>query len=580
ARERKVDMSWREGIVTKRIEHALVHGITDFIETDTKEALEELGRPIQVIEGPLMDGMNVVGDLFGAGKMFLPQVVKSARVMKKAVAWLEPYLEAEKEASGDAEAKGRIVMATVKGDVHDIGKNIVGVVLQCNNYEVVDLGVMVPAHRILEAAKEHKADLIGLSGLITPSLDEMCHVASEMQAQGFDTPLLIGGATTSKAHTALKIDPCYERPVVHVLDASRAVGVASSLLNPDTKGTVVDKVSAEYSRIRERRSDPNRAKKLRPLAEARARAPQLSYAPQAPAQPGIHDLEVPLDALFDYIDWTPFFHAWELRGSYPRILEDGKVGEQARSLLADAKAMLARAHEEGWLRTRGVVGLFPANRVDDDIVVFESEARDQERATLYTLRQQQAHLEHNTALADFLASKEEAADWVGAFAVTAGLGIGEHVQRFEADHDDYSAILLKAVADRLAEAFAEWAHAEVRRTLWGYGREEDLSLPELIKERYDGIRPAPGYPAQPDHTEKRTLWQLLDAERRTEITLTDAFAMWPAASVSGLYLAHPDCHYFGVAPLAKDQVEDYAERRSTSVEEVERWLSPSLGYDP
>ncbi len=581
ARKKRDDLGWREEPVEKRLEHSLVHGITDFILEDTAEALESLGRPILVIEGPLMEGMNVVGDLFGAGKMFLPQVVKSARVMKKSVAWLTPYLEAEKEAAGIVEAKGRIVLATVKGDVHDIGKNIVGVVLRCNNYDVVDLGVMVPAHQILDAAEEHSADIVGLSGLITPSLDEMVHVANEMERRGLDKPLLIGGATTSKAHTALRIEPSYTAaPVVHVLDASRAVGVASTLLSEEQRGPWVETVKAEYARIRERRADPDRGKRLRSLSEARERRPQLDFAPEAPRSPGVHEITVDFAALRELIDWTPFFHAWELRGAWPRILDDDKYGEQARGLLKDAEAMLEAIIEGDWLQPKGVVGLFPANAVGDDIEIYSSTERDEVVATFHTLRQQLAHLDENVALADFVRPIEAGPDWVGGFAVTTGHGIGEHVARFEADHDDYSSIMLKAVADRLAEAFAEELHQRVRRELWGYSPDEDLSLHDLIKERYAGIRPAPGYPAQPDHTEKRTLWRLLDAERHTGISLTESFAMWPAASVSGLYLAHPKARYFGVGPLGEDQIADYAGRKGMDVREVERWLSPSLAYDP
>ncbi|HHO54659.1 MAG TPA: methionine synthase, partial [Deltaproteobacteria bacterium] len=580
ARAARTDLAWREGSVAERLQHALVHGNTDFIEADTEAALAELGRPILVIEGPLMDGMNVVGDLFGAGKMFLPQVVKSARVMKRSVAWLTPHLEAEKAASGVSEAKGCIVMATVKGDVHDIGKNIVGVVLQCNNYEVVDLGVMVPTQRILEAARANHADLIGLSGLITPSLEEMRHVALEMERQEMTTPLLIGGATTSRVHTALKIEPCYSAPVVHVLDASRAVGVAGSLLSAEQHDAAVAKIRKTYAQIRARRADAGRARRLRSLEEARAHRPQLAPAPRAPLHPGVHEVEQPIEALIGTIDWTPFFHTWELRGTWPRILDDARLGEQARGLLQDAEAMLERIVAEDWLRARGVVGLFPANAVGDDIEIYGDPLRQAPIETLHTLRQQAAHLEHNLALADFVAPKGEGDDWIGAFAVTTGLGIDDHLALLEAEHDDYSAILLKALADRLAEAFAEVLHARVRSELWGYAPGESLSLPELIKERYEGIRPAPGYPAQPDHSEKRTLWRLLQIEERTGIQLTEACAMWPAASVSGLYLSHPGSRYFGVAPLGRDQIEDYAARKEVPIAEVERWLSPSLAYDP
>ncbi|MEM6927038.1 MAG: methionine synthase, partial [Myxococcota bacterium] len=579
AKKAKQNQEWRALAIEKRLEHALVHGITEHIDADTEEALAALGRPIHVIEGPLMDGMNVVGNLFGEGKMFLPQVVKSARVMKQAVAWLTPYLEAEKEASGDSSAKGKIVLATVKGDVHDIGKNIVGVVLQCNNYEVVDLGVMVPAQRILAAAKEANADIIGLSGLITPSLDEMVHVAEEMTRSGFEVPLLIGGATTSKLHTALKIDPKYDKGVVHVTDASRAVGVASSLIDLKQRPDTLAKWSQEYDKLREQRAG-GRKRKLRSIAEAREKRPVLAFPDRVPANPGLTEVTATVGELREYIDWTPFFHAWELRGAYPRILDDAKYGEQARKLLDDAEAMLDRIEQEGWLQPRGVVGLFPANAVGDDIEVYASPGeRDTPIATFHTLRQQAAHLDEALALSDYVRPKEDGVDFIGGFAVTAGAAVDEVAKAFEAELDDYSSILLKAVADRCAEAFAELAHRKVRREIWGYAPNEDASLQDLIKERYEGIRPAPGYPAQPDHTEKRTLWELIDAEARTGITLTENCAMWPAASVSGLYLAHPQAKYFGIGQLTKDQVEDYARRKGMDLAEVERWLSPVLAYD-
>jgi 5-methyltetrahydrofolate--homocysteine methyltransferase len=525
-----------------------------------------------VIEGPLMDGMNVVGDLFGAGKMFLPQVVKSARVMKRAVAWLTPYLEAE--SAGGIERKGRVVMATVKGDVHDIGKNIVGIVMQCNNYEVIDLGVMVPAQRILDEATERGADLIGLSGLITPSLDEMVHVAGQMEEQGFRIPLLIGGATTSRAHTALKVAPRYSGPVVHVLDASRAVGVASSLLSATLRDDFVANVAADYEALRKSRAE--RTAQLRSLADARAQRFVPDLVVRTPAHPGVRDVVPPIGELIERIDWTPFFHAWELRGTYPRILSDATYGEQATKLLADAKAMLRVVAAESWLGLRGVVGLFPANADGDDIVVWEDEARTGVRARFYTLRQQQSHLAQTLALADFLRPADGAVDWIGGFAVTAGLGVRERVEQLRAEHDDYQAILLESVADRLAEAFAEWLHEQVRTTLWGYAPDERLPVEALLKEQYEGIRPAPGYPAQPDHTEKRTLWSLLDAEARTGIQLTESGAMWPGSSVSGLYFGHPASKYFGVGPIGRDQLEDYARRKGWTVQEAERWLG-SMG---
>jgi len=577
ARERKVDLSWRELPVAERLGHALVHGITDYIVADTEEAMATVDAPIEVIEGPLMDGMSIVGDLFGAGKMFLPQVVKSARVMKKSVAWLLPHIEA---GAGAGTSRGRIVMATVKGDVHDIGKNIVGVVLQCNNFDVVDLGVMVPTQKILDAAREHSADMIGLSGLITPSLDEMAHVAAEMERQGMELPLLIGGATTSKAHTALKIEPKYHGAVVQVLDASRAVGVASNLLSEEHRGAFADEVRADYARVRVRRAGGAR-RKLLSLDDARQARPVLAPSAHTPARLGVHPVaDVTVDQLVPLIDWTPFFHAWELRGTYPRILDDDQVGPQARELLDDANAMLADVRRGGWAQLRGVVGLFPAGAEGDDIRVYTDPSRSAVAATFHTLRQQQAHLKECLALADFVRSAPEGPDWLGGFAVTVGPEVDVQAKRFEADHDDYRSILLKAVADRLAEALAEHVHREVRKTWWGYAADEDLTLQDLIKERYAGLRPAPGYPAQPDHTEKLTLWRLLAAEKHTGISLTESCAMWPAASVSGLYFGHPQARYFGVGPLGRDQVENYAERKGMPLAEVERWLSPNLGYDP
>ncbi len=575
------DEAWREAPVAERLRHALVHGITAHIEADTEEARAAAAAPLEVIEGPLMDGMSVVGDLFGAGKMFLPQVVKSARVMKKAVAYLTPFIEAEKQ--GAASSQGKILLATVKGDVHDIGKNIVGVVLGCNHYEVIDLGVMVPADRILDAAVEHGVDLIGLSGLITPSLDEMVHVAAEMKRRGFTVPLLIGGATTSRAHTAVKIAPAYDEPVVHVLDASRAVGVASQLLGAG-KPAFAEGLTAEYAALRERHAGKDEARRLLPLAEARANAaaPDPALVPPRPARPGRHEIaELDPRALYPYIDWTPFFQTWELAGRYPAILEDPVVGEQARQLHADALAMLERVAEEGWLRPRAVYGLFPANRRGDDIVIWTDESRTEARHVLHHLRQQnrKAAGRPNFCLADYVAA-EGTEDWIGAFAVTAGHGMEERKRAFQADHDDYNAILLQALADRLAEAFAEWLHERVRREDWGYAPDERLDNEDLIREAYRGIRPAPGYPACPDHTEKATLWSLLDVEAAAGISLTDAYAMYPAASVSGWYLAHPEARYFGVGKVGRDQLADLAARKGVSVEALERWLRPVLAEAP
>ncbi len=581
--ENKQDLAWRDQPVEKRIQHALIKGITDYIESDTEEARQKLGRPIGVIEGPLMDGMNVVGDLFGEGKMFLPQVVKSARVMKKAVAYLEPFLEQEK-CAGDTQ--GRILLATVKGDVHDIGKNIVGVVLQCNNYEVIDLGVMVPADRILAKAQEVNADIIGLSGLITPSLDEMVHVAKEMQRLGFTVPLLIGGATTSKLHTAVKIEPHYVHPVVHVKDASRAVGVAGSLLSKDLKGPYVAGIRADYAQVRARRAAQDEARDLVPLAEARANPIPIdweTYQPPTPAEPGIQVLsDIPLDEIAAYIDWTFFFHAWQLKGRYPQILEDAEKGEEARKLHDDAVAMLHRIISERWLSASAVIGLFPANAVGDDVLVYEDESRTETRLTFHFLRKQgrQPKGRPNECLADFIAPADLGLpDYIGGFACTAGIGIDEHVKRFEQDHDDYSALMLKALADRLAEALAEMLHQRVRTRHWRYASEEGLPNEALIEEQYQGIRPAMGYPACPDHTEKDLLWQLLDAEHNTGIWLTESKAMVPTAAVSGLYFSHPESRYFAVGKINRDQVADYAERKGMTVAEIERWLGPNLAYE-
>jgi len=579
------DLAWRAWPVDERLKHALVQGIADYVEEDAEEARRAAKRPLDVIEGPLMSGMDVVGDLFGAGKMFLPQVVKSARVMKKAVAWLTPFIEAEKQEG--VRSKGRILMATVKGDVHDIGKNIVGVVLQCNNYEVLDLGVMVPARKILETAREHNVDLIGLSGLITPSLDEMVHVAREMQRDNFRIPLLIGGATTSRTHTAVKIAPQYHGAVTHVKDASRAVSVAAGLLG-ESSDAVVQAIRDEYTRVRADYGGREEEGRWLSLEEARANRTPLDwrgYTPPKPRQLGVEALnDFPLERLRPYIDWTPFFHAWQLKGSYPRIFEDGEKGEVARKLYQDAQAMLDRLIAERWLSARAVYGLFPANAVNgDDIAVFKDGNRGERVATFRFLRQQQkkAAGKPNRCLVDFLAPDSTGLeDYLGAFAVTAGIGIEERVRRFEADHDDYSAILLKALADRLAEAFAEYLHLKVRRESWGYAPDEGLNNDALIREEYKGIRPAPGYPACPEHTEKGALWGLLDAERRAGIRLTEHYAMWPAAAVSGFYFSHPDSAYFAVGRINRDQVEDYARRKGMDLAMAERWLAPNLGYTP
>ncbi len=575
--KKKDDEAWRSLPVNERLTHALVHGLDAHILADVEEARVAAARPIHVIEGPLMDGMNVVGDLFGSGKMFLPQVVKSARVMKKAVAHLVPFIEAER--GGTVKNNGTIVVATVKGDVHDIGKNIVGVVLRCNNYEVIDLGVMVPFQTILDTARREKADVIGLSGLITPSLEEMVTVAHEMKRQGFDLPLLIGGATTSVAHTAVKIDPEYDREVVHVVDASRAVGVVSQLLGEDTRARFAAKTKDEYRRIREAREAGQAEAKLLPIEDARARREKIDFALAAPAPTLLGTMsfeDYPLADLVERIDWTPFFQTWELRGRYPVILKDAVVGEQATSLYNDAREMLDTFVREKTLKARGVVGFFPAAAVGDDVQLLDGSG-----TTLHFLRQQAAKTDSrpNFCLADFIAPKDSGiADHIGAFIVTAGIGLDAIVAQFEREHDDYRSILAKALADRLAEAFAERLHERVRRELWGYAHDEHLTNEELIKEGYRGIRPAPGYPACPDHTEKRTLFQLLDGERAASVTLTESFAMWPAASVSGWYFAHPKSHYFGVGRIGRDQVEDYASRKGMTLAEAERWLAPSLGY--
>jgi 5-methyltetrahydrofolate--homocysteine methyltransferase len=580
------DAAWRSLPVGERLTHALVHGIDAYVIEDTEAARLAATRPLDVIEGPLMTGMNVVGDLFGSGKMFLPQVVKSARVMKKAVAHLFPFMEAEQAKNATREPAGRIVMATVKGDVHDIGKNIVGVVLQCNGYEVIDLGVMTPTQKILDAAREKNANIIGLSGLITPSLDEMCHVASEMERQGFDIPLLIGGATTSRVHTAVKIDPNYRRgQTIYVADASRAVGVASNLLSKTARGEYSAQVRREYeevARVHAARTGPTRRLSL---TEARANKEKIdwaSYTPSVPSFVGVRSYgPYDLAELARYIDWTPFFQTWELAGPYPAILTDDKVGAAARGLFADAQTMLEKIVAENWLTAKAAVGFWPANSDGDDIVLFGDKARKFPLHTLHTLRQQMPREagRANLALADFIAPKGHT-DFIGGFAVTAGLGEEAHIKRFEAAHDDYSAILLRALADRLAEAFAECLHERVRKELWGYAPDENLANDALIKEAYRGIRPAPGYPAQPDHTEKGTLFKLLDAETRAGIALTESFAMWPGSSVSGLYLSHPKSRYFGIGKIERDQVEDYAKRKGWTVGEAERWLAPILNYDP
>ena len=584
--EKQEDLAWRDWPVAKRLEHALVKGIDAYVVEDAEEARKQFPRPIHVIEGPLMDGMNVVGDLFGDGKMFLPQVVKSARVMKKAVAHLIPYIEAEK--AEDARAVGKIVMATVKGDVHDIGKNIVGVVLQCNNFEVIDLGVMVAAQTILDTAKKENADIIGLSGLITPSLEEMAHVAKEMERQGFSVPLLIGGATTSRAHTAVKIEPHYHGPTVWVKDASRAVGVAQNLIGAESRGDFVAKVRGEYVQVREQHAGRRAHTKWLTLEQARANKARIDWSGYTPPVPQFLGIKVfehfSLEEIARYIDWTPFFHSWEMHGSYPKILDDADKGEEARKLFEDAQRTLREIIAGKWLEARAVIGFFPANSVnDDDIEVYADESRTRVLTTLHHLRQQEEKPpgRPNQCLSDFVAPKDSGLkDYIGAFAVTAGLGIDEHVGRFEAAHDDYRAIMVKALADRLAEAFAELMHERVRKELWGYVPEERLGNEALIREEYRGIRPAPGYPACPEHTEKGLLWRLLDAEANAGIALTDHYAMWPAASVSGWYFSHPESKYFGLGKVNKDQATDYARRKGMSLAEAERWLAPNLGYEP
>ncbi len=588
AEEAPEAQEWRSWDVSARLSHALVKGITEFIDEDVEECRQNYERPIQVIEGPLMDGMGVVGDLFGSGKMFLPQVVKSARVMKKAVAYLMPFIEALKQGDESSSA-GKVVMATVKGDVHDIGKNIVGVVLQCNNFEIIDLGVMVPAEKILQTAREHNADLIGLSGLITPSLDEMVHVAKEMERQGFSIPLMIGGATTSKAHTAVKIEPAYKRDqVVHVTNASRAVGVASALLSKEKKASYIKEIKEDYEAVRERHLSRQNDKRRVSLDAARANKFAIDwdkYTPPVPKQLGIQTIDdLDLNLLRDYIDWSPFFHSWELAGRYPRILTDEIIGEEATKLFADAQVMLDDLINNKKLKARAVYGIFPANSVkDDDIEVYTDDSRTEVLMTLHHLRQQTEKVagKPHMCLTDFIAPKSSGkADYYGAFAVTAGIGVDELVAVYDADHDDYHSIMVKALADRLAEAFAEYLHAVVRKDTWGYASDESLENEDLIKEKYQGIRPAPGYPACPDHTEKGLLWKLLDVNNTANITITESYAMLPTAAVSGWYFSHPDAQYFGVAKIGEDQVESYAKRTGMEMAEAERWLAPNLGYEP
>ena len=586
--EKKEDLEWRSWEVNKRLAHALVKGITEFIEEDTEESRQQATKPLEVIEGPLMDGMNIVGDLFGSGKMFLPQVVKSARVMKKAVAYLMPFIEEEKLSSGEAQqSNGKILMATVKGDVHDIGKNIVGVVLQCNNFEVVDLGVMVPAEQIIKEAIANEVDIIGLSGLITPSLDEMVHMAKEMKRQDINMPLMIGGATTSKVHTALKIEPnLTDNQVVHVPDASRAVGVAQNLLSDEHRDGYVAGLKDEYERIRVERAKHGKVHKTSEIEKARANKVKIDWSDYTPDKPTFLGLKTfddySLADLVDRIDWTPFFSAWEIAGRYPRILDDEVVGEEARKLLADGQAMLKQIIDEQWLEARGVIGFFPANGVGDDIEVYADESRSEVTHVLHHLRQQDLKKgeQPNYCLTDYIAPKETGKeDYIGGFAVTTGHKIDEKIAEFDADNDDYQSIMLKVLADRLAEAFAEHMHERVRKEFWGYQADEDLDNDALIREKYRGIRPAPGYPACPDHTEKATLWEMLKPGENAGMTITESFAMLPTAAVSGWYFAHPQSRYFSVTRIQKDQVDDYAERKDMDLITTERWLAPILGYD-
>ena len=590
-KKREEDLSWREVPVGERLTHSLVKGINAFIEEDTEEARLLFDRPLHVIEGPLMDGMNVVGDLFGEGKMFLPQVVKSARVMKQAVAYLMPFMDKEKRDAGitGAQSAGKILMATVKGDVHDIGKNIVGVVLQCNNFEVVDLGVMVSAARILEEAKKEKVDIIGLSGLITPSLDEMCNVAAEMERLDFNLPLMIGGATTSKVHTAVKIDPNYNKgQTVYVTDASRAVGVARSLMSEDKRAAYQSDIADEYKKMAVAHAKKQQVGPRISIAGARANKYPIDWSGYVPPRPSFLGTktfeEYDLEKLVPTIDWTPFFATWEMKGAYPRIFEDNVRGEAARALFDDAQEMLAKIVEGKWLRPKAVIGFWAANQINhDDVELYTDETRDTHLATFHTLRQQMARKNDraNFALSDFVAPLDTGiSDYIGGFAVTTGHGEEDHAERFKADKDDYSAIMLSALADRLAEAFAEHLHGRVRREFWGYAPGENFSNEELIKEAYDGIRPAPGYPAQPDHTEKGTLFKVLDAEKQAGIQLTESFAMWPGSSVSGMYFSHPESQYFGVGKIEADQVKDYAARKGMALKDCEKWLAPMLNYRP
>nr|WP_305983375.1 methionine synthase [Roseivirga thermotolerans] len=579
------DDSWRQEPVEKRLEHALVKGIVEFIDEDTEEARQKYERPLKVIEGPLMDGMNVVGDLFGAGKMFLPQVVKSARVMKKAVAYLLPFLEEEKAANNDQSSAAKILLATVKGDVHDIGKNIVGVVLACNNFDIVDLGVMMPAEKILDAAVEHKVDAIGLSGLITPSLDEMVHVAKEMERRGLQIPLMIGGATTSRIHTAVKIDPVYSGLVVHVLDASKSVPVAGELISKETYPSIYSRVKTEYARLRDDHANRKQVKNYIPYEEAQANRLQIDWSAKKFVQPKFIGNKTfndySLEEIAQYIDWTPFFSTWMLKGKFPRILEDKVVGKEARKLYDDAQEMIRKVIANDLLFANAVVGLYPANSVGDDIEVYTNDSRSEVLKTFHMLRQQgkKGSGLPNLSLADFVAPKGQGSDYMGAFAVTAGIGIEPLIEQYEKDHDDYNSIMIKAVADRLAEAFAELMHAKIRKELWGYAPQEAFNNEELIRERYQGIRPAPGYPACPEHTEKGILFDLLEVEKNTGISLTESFAMYPAASVSGFYFMHEEAKYFGLGKIEKDQVESYASRKGWTIEQAEKWLAPNLSYD-
>jgi 5-methyltetrahydrofolate--homocysteine methyltransferase len=584
ARKKEVDDEWRKGSVEERMTHALVKGIIDFIDQDTEEARQKYGRPLHVIEGPLMSGMNVVGDLFGSGKMFLPQVVKSARVMKKSVAYLTPFLEEEKRINGAPDKPAaKILLATVKGDVHDIGKNIVGVVLACNNYDIVDLGVMVPTEKIIEAAKREKVDVIGLSGLITPSLDEMVHVAREMQREKLELPLLIGGATTSRIHTAVKIDPVYDGPVVHVLDASRSVPVASELINPQTRGEFKRKIKVEYDKMRVDHAGRQQAKNYIPLQEARNNRTKIDWQNTKFTKPSFlgrkEFINYPLEEIRKYIDWTPFFQTWMLAGRYPGIFKDPVVGTEAKKLFDEANKMLDDIVRNKSLQANGVIAIYPAVNVGDDVDLFRNESDKEAFATFHFLRQQNKKAQNlpNFSLADFI-SPEKGKDYFGLFAVTAGLGLEKLIEKHKANHDDYSDIMSKALADRLAEAFAECLHEKVRKELWGHEKNENLTNEQLIAEEYSGIRPAPGYPACPDHTEKKLLFELLDAGK-VGIILTESYAMYPGAAVSGFYFSHPDSKYFGLGKIEKDQVTDYAKRKGMSVEEMEKWLSPNLSYD-